>query len=237
MPTYLYAITTAQHPVDLNGLHGVGEAREPLRTLSTSALTAVVSDAPPGLRAKRRDLAAHQAVLERLMRDGAVLPMRFGLVSPDDGQVRQALRQHREAYAERLGALEGRVEFHLKASHHEEDLLRDIVAGSPEIRRLNDLTRDDPAAHEERVVLGEMVAREVTARKESAAQDLLSRLAPRAAGHVVGQPGEPHFLSVSFLVSREGATAFGEAVDEEARRGGEARTLSLHGPLPPYSFV
>jgi hypothetical protein len=235
--TYLYAITTAGHPADLHGLHGVGETPEPLRTLSTSALTAVVSDAPQDLRAKRRDLAAHQAVLERLMRDGAVLPMRFGLVSPDDDQVRQALRQQQDAYAERLGDLEGRVEFHLKAARDEDDLLREIVAGSEEIRRLNDLTREDPAAHDQRVALGELVAHEVAARKENDAQELLARLAPQAAGHVVGQPADPHFLSASFLVSRDHAADFGRAVDEEARRSGDACTLSLHGPLPPYSFV
>lgn len=237
MSTYLYAITRSDHPVGLDGLPGVGETPEPLRTLATPALTAVVSDAPEGLRAKRRDLAAHQAVLERLMRDGAVLPMRFGLVSPDDGQVRDVLEQQREDYLARLGDLEGRVEYNLKAGRDEDDLLREIVAGSEEIRRLNDLTRQDPGAHDQRVALGELVAHEVSARQHRDATGLVAGLASRAAGHVVGQPGEPHFLSASFLVARDHAAAFEQAVDEEAQRRGQAYTLNLHGPLPPYSFV
>lgn len=237
MPTYLYAITRADHPVDLDGMSGVGRTPTSLRTLAGPELTAVVSDAPDGLRAKRRDLAAHQAVLERLMRDGAVLPMRFGLVSPDDGQVRDVLAQQREDYLARLGELEGRVEYHLKAGREEDDLLREVVDGSEEIRRLNELTREDPAAHDQRVALGELVAREVSALQQREATDLVAALASRAAGHVVGEPGEPHFLSVSFLVPRDGAAAFEEAVTQEEQRRGGAYTLNLHGPLPPYSFV
>lgn len=237
MSTYLYAITSADHPVDLDGLDGVGRTPQPLRTLTTTALAAVVSDAPDGLRGKRRDLAAHQAVLERLMRDGAVLPMRFGLVSPDDAQVRDVLEQQRDAYAERLGDLDGCVEYHLKASREEADLLREIVGGSEEIRRLNDLTREEPAAHDERVALGELVAHEVSAREQSDAADLVARLASQAAGHVLGQPGEGCFLRTSFLVRRDEADSFARAVEEEAQHRGEAYTLNLHGPLPPYSFV
>ncbi len=237
MSTYVYAITAADHPVALEHLQGVGRTPAELRTLATSALTAVVSDAPQDLRAKRRDLVAHQTVLERLMSDGAVLPMRFGLVSPDDQQVRDALEERREEYTERLGDLEGRLEFNLKVSRDEDDLLREIVSGSEEIRRLNALTREDPAAHDERVALGELVAREVRDREEAEADELVALLAPRAAGHVRGEPGDPYFLSVSFLVGRERAAAFSQAVDEEAQHRGEAYTLNLHGPLPPYSFV
>lgn len=237
MPTYLYAITLADHPLDLEGLKGVGDPPAALRTVSDGALSAVVSDAPAELRAKRRDLLAHQGVLERLMRDGAALPMRFGLLGPDDRQVREAVQEHREAYAQRLRELDGCLEYHLKVSRDEEDLLREVVAESGEIRRLNDVTRREPSAHEERVALGELVAREVRAREESEAGELVCRLAPTAAGHSVGEPTKTHFLNVSFLVHRDRAASFARVVDEEAERRGEAYTLHLHGPLPPYSFV
>ncbi|OEV05774.1 GvpL/GvpF family gas vesicle protein [Streptomyces oceani] len=237
MSTYVYAITLADHPVDVANLPGVGDPPSLPRTLGTPRLTAVVSDAPEDLRAKRRDLLAHQHVLERLMADGAVLPMRFGLVSPDDQQVRAALEEHRDAYTERLGELTGCLEYNLKAARDEDDRLREIVADSAEIRRLNDLTRRDPNAHDQRVTLGELVSNEVRARRDREAEDLLARLAPEVAEHAVGDPGEAHFLNVSFLVSREQAASLTRRVDEEATRRGAAYTLNLNGPLPPYSFV
>ncbi|WP_412080056.1 GvpL/GvpF family gas vesicle protein [Streptomyces sp. SJL17-1] len=56
------------------------------------SLCAVVSDAPDGLRPKRRDVMAHQAVQEHLMAT-ARCALRFGLTAPDDEAVRDALEQ------------------------------------------------------------------------------------------------------------------------------------------------
>ena len=80
MSVYVYAITGATHPLRLDGLKGVGDPPGELRTVCTESLCAIISDAPEELRAKRRDVAAHQDVQQRLLEDGTALPMRFGLV-------------------------------------------------------------------------------------------------------------------------------------------------------------
>lgn len=237
MSTYIYAITAADHPQNLHGLSGVGSPAGSLRTVKAQSLSAVVSDAPGDLRAKRRDLAAHQAVLEQLMADGATLPMRFGLVGPDDGAVETVLEENQESYAERLSELDGCVEYNLKAAREEDDLLREIVTGSEEIQRLREVTGEHPEAQDEKMRLGELVAGEVQARHEAEGRDLLERLSGGAQRHAVAEPTESHFLNASFLVRREDTAAFAQAVHEEAERRGDAYSLDLHGPLPPYSFV
>ncbi|OON79228.1 GvpL/GvpF family gas vesicle protein [Streptomyces tsukubensis] len=237
MPTYIYAITAADHPINLEGLGGVGDPSGELRTVGTKALSAVVSDAPEGLRAKRRDLVAHQSVLERLLADGAALPMRFGLVGPDDSQVVAALDEHREAYTERLTQIDGCVEYNLKVSRDEDDLLREVVADSAEVQRLNQRTRDNPQAQDDKVALGELIAREVQNREQRQAAELVETLAPHAVGHAQAEPTKTHFVNVSFLIRRDRTAAFSDLIDETAKRYGEAYQLSLHGPLPPYSFV
>ncbi|MFD5429550.1 GvpL/GvpF family gas vesicle protein [Streptomyces sp. NPDC127084] len=237
MATYVYAITHADHPLRLQELEGIGKPPLPLRTVTTQGLAAVVSEAPPGLRAKRRDVLAHQAVIERLMRDGATLPMRFGLVGTDDEQVAAALEQQRDAYGERLTELSGHVEFNLKVIRDEDDLLREIMTDSGEIRRLSERSRGPSARHDERVALGEMVAREVAARQEREATELVGRLGASATRTALGEPTGDHFLNASFLIEDAAAAAFSRAVQEEAGRRGDAYTLTLTGPLPPYSFV
>ncbi|MCA1221916.1 GvpL/GvpF family gas vesicle protein [Streptomyces sp. 8L] len=237
MSTYVYAITASDHPVRLDGLNGVGEPASKMRTVRTEGLTAVVSDAPEDLRAKRRDVAAHQAVLERLMADGAVLPMRFGLVGPDDEQVAAALDGNRASYEERLAELDDCLEFNLKVSRDEDDLLREIVRESDEIQELNELTRQNPDAHNEKVRLGELITAEVKARQERDAREITDRLAPAALNTSVGDATQETLLNVSFLVKREKAAAFSQAVHEEAGLHSEAYTIRLNGPLPPYSFV
>lgn len=237
MSTYIYAVTAGDHPLRLDGVNGIGDPAAELRTVSSGSLNAVVSDAPAQLRAKRRDLVAHQGVLERLMADGAALPMRFGLVGPDDEQVRAALEEHREAYTDRLKELDGCLEYHLKVSRDEDDLLREVLDESGEARRLNAVTRQNPAAHEEKMALGELISHEIQTRQADEGRDMVARLTPAAVRTAVGEPTQSHFLNVSFLVKREEAAAFSQAVHEEAERRGEAYAVSLHGPLPPYSFV
>jgi hypothetical protein len=237
VPTYLYAVTGAGHPVRTGDLTGVGDPAGTLRVLDAGPLKAVAGDAPDGLRAKRRDLLAHQRVLESLMADGPVLPMRFGLVAPDDEQVAAAVADNADAYLARLRELDGVCEYNVKVSRDEDDLLREILATVPEARRLNEVTRADPGAHRERQALGEIVAREVRAREDLAAEDLVARLEPAALRHAASRPGGQPFLNVSFLVARDRGPAFSEAVHREAERRGDAYALSVNGPLPPYSFV
>lgn len=236
MPTYIYAITGADHPMPLEGLHGVGDPPSELRTVRTGRLAAVVGDAPPGLRAKRRDVMAHQNVLEALMAGGATLPMRFGLVGPGDDEVVAALEREADAYEERLAELDGQVEYNLKAGRDEEDLLREIMTESDEIRQLNERTRAQ-GSHDDRIALGELVAREVTARRQREAEDVAQRLADTATRSSHAEPAPQQFLNLSFLVPRAETEAFVAAVQKESDRRGDAYTFTLTGPLPPYSFV
>ncbi|MFD4021024.1 GvpL/GvpF family gas vesicle protein [Streptomyces sindenensis] len=236
MPTYIYAITGADHPLPLGGLHGVGDPPAELRTLRTDLLAAVVSEAPDGLRAKRRDVMAHQNVLEALMAGGATLPMRFGLVGPGDDEVVAALDREADAYRERLAQLDGRVEYNLKAGRDEDDLLREIMTESDEIRQLNERTRAR-GSHDDRVALGELVAREVTARGQREAEDVAARLADAATHSSHAEPAPQQFLNLSFLVPRAETDAFVAAVRREAEERGDAYSFTLTGPLPPYSFV
>lgn len=237
MSTYIYAITAADHPLRVDGISGIGDPAPELRVVRTKALSAVVSDAPPDLRAKRRDLVAHQSVLEGLLADGAALPMRFGLVGPDDDRVVAALEQQHDTYLERLKEIDGCLEYNLKVARDEQDLLTEIVSESDQARELNERTRRNPAARDQKVALGELISNEVRARQESDSRDLVARLTPAAVRVAVGEPTRTHFLNVSFLVRRDGAAAFSQAVDEESDRRGDTYTLALNGPLPPYSFV
>ncbi|WP_033825619.1 GvpL/GvpF family gas vesicle protein [Kitasatospora sp. MBT63] len=239
MAVYVYSIVAGTHPLDLRGLAGVGADPAALRTVEGGKLTAVVSDAPTDLRAKRRDLAAHQAVQQRLMADGTVLPLRFGFTAPDDDAVHSALIERAEQYTARLHDLEGCAEFHLKATEDEEMLLRRILTESPEARRLNDGIRSGNAGPDAPMALGELVAQEVRARQEALAAGIAQALRPHARDERSSPPSGEVFLSISFLVAREDEDAFLTAGKGLAAELGDSDgvDLRLNGPLPAYSFV
>ncbi|WP_329567449.1 GvpL/GvpF family gas vesicle protein [Streptomyces sp. NBC_01361] len=237
MAVYIYSITSKQHPLQLGGLEGVGDPPTQLRTVIGGALCAVISDAPDGLRPKRRDLSAHHQVQDRLMGDGAVLPLRFGFLAPDDEAVRLALEERAEEYTARLEALEDTVEYNLKVSQDEDTLLRQVLDSSQEARQLNDEIRGGTAGPEAPVRLGELVAAEVQVRQQALAHGVVEALRPYSRDRESSQLTGEDFLNVSFLVPHDQEEMFLTAELSVANQLGEDVHFRLNGPLPPYSFV
>jgi hypothetical protein len=237
MTRYVYAVVGAGHPAHLDGLGGVGETPAVLRTVEAGPLQAVVSETPAGLRPKRRDLLAHQTVLERLMADGTTLPMRFGLTAPDDDTVVKALTDRRDEYVRRLEELAGCAEYHLNAAVAEDVLLRRILSDTPSARELNDRIRAGDPGPELPLALGEIVAGEVQARHEALAAGIIDALRPHARRDLATPPTGDDFLNVSFLVPEDRRSAFLAAEKEVFAEFGDDVDARLHGPLPPYSFV
>lgn len=237
MPVYVYSIVATSHPQHLKSLHGVGDPPSSLRTVRSEELTAVVSDAPEELRPKRRDLGAHQAVQETLMADGTVLPLQFGFTTTDDEAVREVLEERAEEFAERLEALEGCVEYHLKAAQAEEALLRQILSESDEARTLNDQLKSGTGGPELPLALGELIAREVQDRQEALAGRLVDALRGFVREERLSPATGDDFLSVSFLVEQDNEKSFLGAQQDLAKELGEDFDLRLLGPLPAYSFV
>ncbi|ANP51039.1 hypothetical protein J2Z21_005009 [Streptomyces griseochromogenes] len=237
MAVYVYSITSKDHPMRLDDLHGVGDPPGRLRTVTAGVLCAVVSDAPEELRPRRRDVQAHQEVQERLMADGAVLPLRFGMTAEDDEAVRGALEDNAGEYQEQLQNLDGATEYNLKVSWEEEALLRQILLESDEIRELNTATRGGSGTPEMSLTLGELVAQEAEARQQALAAGVVEALRPYARDESVSPPGGRDFLNVSFLVQDDEEEMFLATGISLANQLGEDCEFRLRGPLPPYSFV
>ncbi|MEU0194224.1 GvpL/GvpF family gas vesicle protein [Streptomyces afghaniensis] len=237
MSTYVYGIAASSHPGLPEGMGGVGDPPRPVRILREGDLAAVVSEAPEGLRPKRKDLLAHQNVLSEAGAAGCVLPMRFGSVAPDDNSITGVLAERAEHYKERLRALDGRVEYNVKANHVEEAVLHQVMAESPDIRGLAEANRQaGGGSYDDKIRLGEMVAAAVKAREAEDAAALQRVLEPAAEAVSTGPESTGWLANVSFLVDRESAENFLAAV-EEARKELPHLEVRINGPLPPYSFV
>ncbi|WP_405477594.1 GvpL/GvpF family gas vesicle protein [Streptomyces canus] len=237
MSTYVYGIIRASHSSPPQDTDGIGDPPRPVRVLRRSELAAIVSDAPEKLRPKRRDLLAHQRVLDAAGADGVVLPMRFGSASPDDDTVTTVLAERAEHFLERLDALDGKAEYNIKANHNEEGVLRLVMADNDEIRLLAEANREaGGGAHKEKVRLGEMVAAAVQVHEATDAELLQQALEPTAEAVSVGPQSTGWLANLSFLVDRRSAEQFLAAVDG-LRQEHPHLELRVHGPLPPYSFV
>ena len=218
--------------------HGIEDRS--VSSVGSGPLAALVSPAPADLvKPSRRNLLAHAAVLQAAVEETAVLPMRFGVVMPNEDAVRDVLLdEHQQRLRVQIDAFEDLVELDVKLTCPEEVLLREIVREHPELRRLSDEIAGKPpeATYFERIQLGELVSRAIEARRQELLERVVGRLEPLVAETDIGEPTHDEMLvNVAFLVPRERVGEFDEAVaklDAEI----DLRTEYV-GPLPPYRFV
>jgi hypothetical protein len=236
---FVYAVVRAERdlPDDLTGVDGSALALVPYGDLG-AVVGRVALDRPPGHRA---DLAAYAAVMEALLPGGAVAPLAFGCLMPDDHTVVTELLAPREGeLTALLEQLEGRVQYNVRASYVEDAVLAEIVRTDPEIQQLRDRTRGLPedAAVGDRVRLGQLVSQTWERLARLDADHLLAQMAPMVTASAVRrEPGPAGALDAALLVDTARSQELEDLLELLAREADGRMQLSLVGPLAPYDFV
>ena len=111
MGKYLYGIIRASEPPQIQ-TRGIGELGSAVTTVSYMSLAAVISDSPIIVfENSRRNMMAHTLVLEEVMRDFTLLPVRFGTIAHSAEAIQEQLLHRRyDELNQLLGEMEGRVE-------------------------------------------------------------------------------------------------------------------------------
>lgn len=221
---------------------GAGIDDEPVGVVVHGSVAALTSDVPVDFtEAGREQLLAHSRVLEEAMQDHVVLPMRFGVVLPDERTVRgRLLNPYREELEAQLQAMDGKVEVTIKGIYDEEAVLREVLAEDREIAELKKAIdgKSEAATYYERIRLGELVVSALDERRAAAAPQIIDRLAPLAVDVRVGEPvHERMAVNASFLVERARLDELDRVVDQIGAEQAGRIQLKYTGPLPPHSFV
>ncbi|MFL1381330.1 MULTISPECIES: GvpL/GvpF family gas vesicle protein [unclassified Nocardiopsis] len=236
---YVYGILRDPSFPEEFAFPGVGDPPGRVTPVRAAGLAAAVSPAPEDLRPRRRDLVAHQSVLEALAEPGPVLPLRFGVVAQGREALAEELERSRERYEALLAEVEGRAEVNVKAYHDEDRALRAVLEGDERLREANRRLREAGGGTvSERMAFGEEVAHAVAALAAADADTIVRALSEVTDRLVLGTSAAAGgcLANVSLLVDRAGA----ERVEQAARRLDRDLAhvrLDVHGPLPPYSFV
>jgi hypothetical protein len=198
------------------GLRGLGGA--PLEPLAVSGLLAVFSRHQHGVGDPTRDaLWAHEHVVEQLMADGTVLPMRFGSTVGGEEELRRLLAERSGPFSAALARISGRVELSVRALE-ENPVPTAVIAPS--------------SGHDYL-----LVRMQDSRRRNRAASALHEPLAALAAEATRRPPrGDDEVLRGAYLVERAGVGSFCSAV----RRLQDAHSdlaIVCTGPWPAYSFV
>ena len=204
-----------------------GLAQAPLDGIREGQLVAVVSRHvhPPGDPALDA-LWVHERVVERIMADRTVLPMRFGTKLPDDEAMRDVLATRQHELLAALARVHGRVEVGIRA-------MQPLGAepGTDDSRPAPTV----PVATSGRDYLeaklrdGRRVEREAAALHEP-----LASLAVAVSRQPARAPDE--LLRASYLIEGPVLARF-RATVERLQRTHPGAAILCTGPWPPYSFV
>ncbi|CUU59819.1 Gas vesicle synthesis protein GvpL/GvpF [Parafrankia irregularis] len=241
MPVVLYGIVRADHPLPAQERDagpgpalGIGHPAASLRLVRSGPLAAVVSETTDLGELGEHEAIRHLEILQRLLADGPVLPVRLGTVAPDDESVRtEVLEPVQDGLPEQLDAIDGLVELYLDIEEEEQVELAEAVAGTPLAYA------PPPDDLDARIQLGQQIADLVVARRTAQAEEILDDLRPLARADRPrrhhGGPEDPA-LSWAFLVPADRLPDFDAAV-ERVRAARPSLKVDYVGPLPAVDFV
>lgn len=239
---YIYGIIRNHGRIDLGPI-GIGKRGDHVYGIGYRDICAIVSNSPViQYETKRANLTAHEVVLEEVMKQFPVLPVRFSTIADtdDDSGILQILERDYERLSGMLDQVEGKKELGLKVIAIEDMIYKHILGKYEEIRNLKEKLIQLPAekTYYQRMKIGEMVESALQTEKEYFKKQILDRLSPLAVDVKVNKNyGERMLLNAAFLVKDEAEAVFDEAVNELDGQFGWLVTFKYVGTLPPYNFV
>ena len=239
---YIYGIIRHAGKIDFGPI-GIGKRADLVYGINYNDLSAIVSNSPIiQYEARRVNMTTHEKVLEEVMKQFTVLPVRFSTISEhnDDSGILKILEKDYQKFDDLLTKMDGRKELGLKILAHEAAIYESIVEKYDEIRTLRGKLMNLPAdkTHYQRMKVGEMVAEALKKETENYKNIILSVLNPLAEDVKVNDNyGEMMILNAAFLIKNTVEPEFDKAVNDLDEKFGNFMTFKYVGTLPPYNFV
>ena len=241
---YLYCIIPCHEDRTFDAV-AVGSGDGVVRTVSHGGLAAVVSASPvKQYEGTRQNMMAHQRVLETVMREFTLLPVRFSTVTDSAdpvGAIQKLLSARFKEFHGLLREMEGKAELGLKAFwRNEKAVFEEIVAENADIRKLrNSLSGKSPEAIRfDGIPLGRLVKEALGRKRSQEAARILLPLRPIA--HRVRENDtlvDRAIVNAAFLVDKKREQDFDQAIRLLDEKLSDRAAFKYVGPVPPYNFV
>jgi len=239
---YIYGIIRNSAPLSYGPI-GMGKRADEVYAISYKGVSAIVSKSPVIIyEARRVNMITHEKVLEEVMKQFTVLPVRFSTISEhdDDDGILRILEKDYSKFDEMLTRMEGKKELGLKVLAHEAPIYESILGKYENIRSLRDKLVNLPVdkTHYQRMKIGEMVAEALKKEIDNYKTIIQDTLCPLADEVKLNDNyGEMMILNAAFLIKNNVEPAFDVAVNLLDEKYGNFMTFKYVGTLPPYNFV
>ena len=239
---YIYGIIRHNEPIEYGPI-GMGKRADMVYGINYKGITAIVSNSPVIIyEARRVNMITHEKVLEEVMKQFTVLPVRFSTISEhdDDAGILRILEKDYTKFDEMLSKMEGKKELGLKILAHEAPIYESIIEKYEEIKSLRGKLMNLPVdkTHYQRMKIGEMVAEALKKETANYKDIILDTLSPLAEDVKINDNyGEMMILNAAFLIKNTSEHEFDLAVNDLDEKFGNYMVFKYVGTLPPYNFV
>ena len=242
---YDEVFTIPYHSPQTASLHGQNGA-------STRPLAAVVSASPlPDYHGLMRPeavayLVAHQRVVESVMRDFPVLPVKFGTVLAGESQITQLLAQGESLFQAALDKYGNRVQMEVAVLWNIQHVFQQIALDETVLQAKAQLASCSPEENlAKRITLGQQVQAALEQQRATLRGEILPVLQEIAQEMAVNPlMDDTMVLNVALLLDEKGCQALDRTLDVldasfESRgyTGSSSLVFRRVGPLPLYSFT
>lgn len=238
---YLYCIIGETQERNFGPI-GIGGRGDTVQTLCYRDLACVMSSTPMTRYViSREHLTAHEQVIETVMKEYTVLPIRFCTIAASAEEVRGLLARRSQEFKNLLRSMDNKVELGVKAFWRDlEGIFREVGESYADVKRLRERLAEgpNPPSVDERVGLGKQVHEALEKKRSVEAEEILDCLRPICIDLRANKTvGEEMVLNGAFLVDRSREIEFDDRIHEASERSKERLRFTYVGPVPPFNFV
>ncbi|MEY3332395.1 MAG: hypothetical protein RLZZ176_695 [Cyanobacteriota bacterium] len=239
IPLYLYGIfpNTIPETLVIEGLD-----KQPVHSQVVDEFCFLYSEArQEKYLASRRNLLAHERVLEQTMQEGfkVLLPLRFGLVVKDwETIISQLVNPYREQLNQLFKKLAGRREVSIKIFWDAKAELQAMMESNQELKQQRDDMEGKKLSMDEVIKIGQLIETNLLARKQAVIEAFSNELNPLSQEIVESDPmTEEMIYNAAFLIPWESESEFSERVEVIDKKFGDRLRIRYNNFTAPYTFA
>lgn len=238
---YIYCIIGTNEGRNFGPI-GIGGRGDIVSTIGYEDLSAVISNSPlDKYVVNKENLIAHEKVVEEVMKNYTVLPMRFCTVASSAEEVRGLLRKRYLELKNLLKDMDNKIELGVKAFWKDMKVIFQEIGD--EDKKINSLKekiakKSFKESYLERINLGKMVKTALEAKRDKEGQEIIKILKKVSYDFRINENhGDEMIVNAVFLVDRAREREFDNQVYELVSKYSQRVKFKYIGPTPPYNFV
>jgi hypothetical protein len=239
---YLYCIIQGNEGRSFGPI-GIGERGDVVSTVGYQDISAVISSTPMNHYViNQENMLAHERVIETVMKDYTVLPVRFCTIASSAEELRTMLRQRHSELKGLLKDMDNKFEMGLKAVwKNMPQIYQEIVDDNPAIRELKqkaDASLEAPATNPMRLELGRAVKEALDHKKERESAQMIASFKKIILDIKLNKRvGDSMVLNAAFLIDRSREKSFDLMIDDLQKKLDDRVLFKYVGPAPLFHFV